>query len=150
MLSTLVAGLLLGAPAAAAEPVATLEHRVRLDHAAGPVDAQYRSRVTLTHQQLGSAAPGGRPSTLRCAWRADLVVEREARPASGAVLQRALRREAAAEGSRPGWCSTQRAAIAREVAGRTRALQGELAALAEEDRDVLAAEIDRLHRGTGG
>lgn len=136
----LILGLLLAAP------FSEIAHRVRIDHVAGPVHADYRMRVEVRHQQLGVAGPGGRMSTLRCRWQADLVVDRQARHAGG-MLQRALRRDGVAEGSRPGWCTTNRAVIAEDVARATRDMRGAVEALARRDAEDLRAELDQI--GTG-
>ncbi len=134
------AGLLL-----AAAPLASPEHVVRIDHHAGPVDARYRSAVTIDHRQVGAAGPGGRPSTLRCAWRADLAVHREAHNTAGLSAARSFGREGVLTGSRPGWCETGKRAIADEVAARADELDSHLRALAQEDHAPLRAELDRLH-----
>lgn len=147
MLNLIAAGLLLGTAGTA--PPAQIEHRVRVDHPAGSVDAHYRTRVDISHRQIGAVAPPGAPSTLRCAWRADMHVEREARHASGSVLQASLRRDSVAKGSRPGWCATQRDAIAKEVAGRTDAMRGQLVEVAREDHGALTETLDRLQREAG-
>lgn len=120
-------------------------HSVRIDHQRGAIEAQYRSRVRIAHQQVGAVTPGGVPSTLRCAWRANVTVDRDARQAGGTTLARTMTREAALTGSRPGWCDGAKAGIAREVAGRASAIRDHMLAMAEEDRAVLSAEIDRLH-----
>lgn len=133
----LILGLLLGAP------TSEIAHSVRLDHAAGPVHADYRMRIDVRHDQVGVAGPGGRPSTLRCRWQADLVVDRHARHASG-TLHRALREERVASGSRPGWCTTNRAAIAKDVARATEDMRGAVQALARQDTETLRAELDQI------
>ncbi|KQM86552.1 hypothetical protein ASE67_12195 [Sphingomonas sp. Leaf23] len=139
-------GLLLGAAIAA--PDGGMAHSMRIDHRSGTVQSDYTADVRVTHQQVGTVGAGGRPSTLRCVWRAGLVVERQARHASGSTLARSFTHDAAIEGSRPGWCSAQKAAIAQEVARRDAVLQARLVQLAEEDHPVLHAEIDRMHGTT--
>lgn len=145
MLAILFGGLLLGA--AAAQPQAV--HSVRLDHVSGPVHAQYRGDVTIRHRQTGSVAPGGRASTLRCTWAADLTVEREARHGSG-ILSRSLRRDRVLKGNRPGWCGQHKAAIAEEVARQDDVVRAQMLALAEQDSRELHAEVDRLVARTQG
>ncbi len=137
----LVLGLLLAAPAS------EIAHSMRIDHATGPVHAEYRMRVDVRHEQLGVAGPGGRASTLRCRWQADLVVDRQARHAAG-TLRRDLRQEGVAAGSRPGWCTTNRAGIARDVARATQDMRGAVAALAGQDAEMLRAELDQIGPGT--
>lgn len=133
----LILGLLLAAP------FSEIAHSVRIDHEAGPVQADYRMRIDVRHQQLGTAGPGGRTSTLRCRWQADMMVDREARHPAG-TLQRALRQERVATGSRPGWCTANRAVIARDVASATKDMRGAVEALARRDADTLRAELDRI------
>lgn len=125
-----------------------IEHRMQVDHASGAVDARYSADVRIEHRQIGSVGVGGRPSTLRCLWRAGLVVDRQARHATGSTLARSFAHDNAVEGSRPGWCSAQKAPIAREVAARGDELRAQLVRLAQEDHGVLHAEIDRLHGTT--
>ncbi|KZE15336.1 MULTISPECIES: hypothetical protein [Sphingomonas] len=136
-------GLLLGAAMAA--PNGDIAHSARIDHRTGAVHSDYTADVQVTHQQIGTVGVGGRPSTLRCLWRAGLVVERQARHESGSTLARSFTHDKVIEGSRPGWCSAQKTAIAQEVASRNDALQARLVQLAQEDHPVLHAEIDRMH-----
>ncbi|OAN66948.1 hypothetical protein [Sphingomonas sp. TDK1] len=135
----LILGLLLAAP------FSEIAHSVRIDHPAGPVHTDYRAQIDIRHQQLGVAAPGGRASTLRCRWQADLVVDRQARHAAG-TLQRELRQEAVASGSRPGWCTANRAAITKDVASATKDMRGAVEALAARDAEMLRAELDQIGR----
>jgi len=129
---------------ASAAPQAGMAHSVRIDHATGAVQSDYSADVTVTHRQVGTVGAGGRPSTLRCMWRAGLVVDRQARHVSGSTLARSFAQDNVVEGSRPGWCTAQKTAIAREVAARTPELQARLVQLAQEDHGVLHAEIDRM------
>ncbi|RDE05231.1 hypothetical protein [Sphingomonas aracearum] len=133
----------------ASDPAATpLEHSSRADHPSGVAHARYRGDLAIEHRQVGSAAPGGRMSTLSCRWSARLTVRREARHATGAALHRSFERAEVLEGRRPGWCDTQRAAIRQEVAQRSGELRGHLVSLAAEDSAVLHAELDRLHEAS--
>jgi hypothetical protein len=126
------------------EPGLNVEHRVRIDHGAGPVEAHYRTQVNIRHKQVGTMTKPGTPSTLRCAWRADVRVMREARHGSGSVLARTHDSQTVLSGTRPGGCNTSRDSIAREVATRGEALRAHLIEVAERDRGVLHAELDRL------
>lgn len=134
-------GLLLAAP------FSEIVHSARIDHPSGPAHAEYRMRVDVRHQQLGVAAPGSHAATLRCRWRADLVVDRQASHATG-TLRRVLHREDVASGSRPGWCTANRAVIAKDVASSTGAMRGAAAALAGQDAEALRAELDLIGTGT--
>ncbi|WP_312490474.1 hypothetical protein [Sphingomonas sp.] len=145
MNTLLIAGLALGAAVASD---GALEHRVQLDHHSGQVAVHYRADVGVTHKQIGAVATGGRPSTLRCLWSANMTVHREARATNGATLTRSAAHDNVIEGSRPGWCSTSRQAIAQEVAQRRDALHDHLQAVAQEDHPTLRAEMDRLHPET--
>lgn len=118
-------------------------HRVELDHRGARVDVTYRGDTLIEHKQIGMPAPGGRMSTLRCAWQARVSVHREARVAAGHVLTRTVASATPMEGSRPGWCSGQRVAIARDVAARSEDVRAHLLAVAASDRDTLALELDR-------
>ncbi len=148
MIHLIATGLLLGMSPMAAP--GEIEHRVQLDHPAGPVDARYRPRIDIEHRQIGAVAPPGAASTLRCAWQANLHVDREARHSSGSLLQATLRRDAIASGSRRGWCASQRDAIAQEVSLRVESMRGHLVDVAQEDHGALTQALDRLHRGAGG
>ena len=145
MNTLMIAGLLLGGVAASDD---ALEHRVRIDHHSGPVAVRYSADVGVTHKQIGAVTTGGRPSTLRCQWSANVTVHREARADSGATLMRSASRDGVIEGSRPGWCSANRTAIAQEVARRQESVRDHLQAVAQEDHGLLRAEMDRLHAET--
>lgn len=149
---TLPALMLAGLATSAAVAAPTqpgVEHRTRIAHSSGPVEAAYRGRVDISHRQLGAATPGGRPSTLRCLWSANVTVDRAATSASGMTLARSVDGGAAIEGHRAGWCDTHRASIAQEVARRTDQLRAHVEVLAAEDHDVLRAELDRAATRTG-
>ncbi len=141
----LVAGLVLGSMAASD---GALEHRMQMDHHSGPVAVRYSADVGVTHKQIGAVATGGRPSTLRCQWSANVTVHREAKAGTGATLLRSASRDGVIEGSRPGWCSANRSAIAQEVARRQDSVRDHLQAVAQEDHGLLRAEMDRLHAET--
>lgn len=136
MLAALLAGVV--------SPLPVADHVMRVDHPAGAVDARYQGRIAVAFRQVGAASPGGRPSTLRCHWRADLAVERVATLSTGTAT-RSFGRDAVFAGTRPGWCETSRAAIARDVAARADEVHGHLRALAREDHAPLRADLDRLH-----
>lgn len=143
MTNVIVAALALGIFATGAGEA--LEHRTRIDHATGTTDVHYRGDVAIAYKQTGAVAPGGAASSLRCHWKANVVVNREARHASGHVVARSFATPQVIEGSRPGWCATSRDSIAREVAQRSEDVRRHLMAAAEEDHPVLTAELDRLH-----
>ena len=130
---------------AAGPAAANITHTASLEHASGPVQAQYRGAVVIAHKQVGAVAPPGARTTLRCAWTARIAVDRVATTASGAVASRSFDTEGVAKGSRAGWCKTNRSAIAQEVAGRLRDADRHLARAAHQDRPVLLSEVDRIH-----
>lgn len=143
MIVSIVAGLLLGTPFA---PVtADAAHRVQMDHRGQRVDVTYRSEVDVAHKQVGAVGAPGRPSALRCAWTASVDVHREARHAAGHVMARTISADAPLTGSRPGWCDTQRDAIAQDVAARSGKVRDHLLAVAARDQDALVAELDAAH-----
>jgi hypothetical protein len=120
-----------------------LEHRTQVDHASGSVEARYVGTVQLVPRQLGSPGPGGRPSTLRCEWRANLAVEREARHETGGLLSRSIVDSDGLKLTRPGWCNSSRSAVVAEVAARSDVLQERLLAIAAEDRAALLEQVER-------
>lgn len=136
--------LALGLAAALDPAFPAIEHRTRVEHPKGAIEAIYKTRVAVTHKQIGSAAKPGTPSTLACTWRADIHVERSALHGSGASLSRQIARDGVVEGRRAGWCNGGRSAIAAEVARRTHEIHDQVVALAREDEAVLQAELERL------
>jgi hypothetical protein len=132
----------------AAEPgLPAAEHRVRLEHGGTVVDAHYRTRVLLVSQQTGTVSKVGTPSTLRCVWRADVRIDRQATSGPAVRLARGIAREGVLTGHHAGWCGAHRAAIAREVARRGDAIQADLLEVAQEDETVLRAELDQARPG---
>ncbi|QAY75998.1 hypothetical protein [Sphingosinicella sp. BN140058] len=119
------------------------EHRTRLDHSGRSLEIHYRGQVSLVTRQIGSVTKAGTPSTLRCLWRADIDLRREAQSGAGVRLARGIDREGVLEGSRSGWCDAHRTSIAREVAGRADQIQAQVRALAQEDHDMLKSEFER-------
>jgi hypothetical protein len=142
MKRSVIAGLALAASLAA--PAAALEHEVVIDHAAGPIAADYKGSVTVRTTQVGAAGVAGRPSTLRCNWTASLNVERVARVGESLQSRRSLSRDDVASGSRPGWCETQAKAIDKLVDTRSEAVRGAMLALIEADRAELLAEAETV------
>ena len=135
-----LAGLALGASLAA--PALALEHEVVIDHAAGPIAADYKGSVTVETTQIGTAGVAGRPSTLACQWTATLNVERVAKVGEGLRSRRAMSQEDVAGGSKPGWCETNAKAIDRLVDARSETFRGAMLALVEQDRAAILAEAD--------
>ncbi len=135
------AGLMLSAIVVTSD--VPLEHRTRVDHTSGSVEAHYTGTVHLVAKQVGSPGPGGRASTLRCEWSAKLAVNREARHEAGGLLSHSMTDREGIALSRPGWCNSHRGAVKAEIASRTDELQQRLVALAAEDRDTLLAQVER-------
>ncbi|AQR74107.1 hypothetical protein [Sphingomonas sp. LM7] len=142
--------LALGLMAAIDPALPAIEHRTRVKHAEGAVDALYKTRVSISHRQIGSATKPGTPATLRCVWRANIHVERSAVHGSGASLSRQIARDGVVEGHQPGWCNGGRNAIAAQVARRTGEIHDQVVALAREDESVLQAELERLNGNRQG
>lgn len=142
-----LAGLL---GAAIAAPAAALEHEVVIDHASGPIAADYKGSVTIETNQVGTAGVAGRPSTLRCNWTATLNVERIAQVGETLRSQRTLTSEDVASGSRPGWCETSAKAIDRLVDSRNEKFRTAMLALVEQDRSTILAEAESAKGNTRG
>ena len=137
--------LVMGAAALAASlaaSAAALEHEVVINHAEGPIAADYKGTVTVETRQVGAAGVAGRPSTLACQWTARLDVERVAKVGEALRSQRVLTRDKVASGTRAGWCETQTKAIDRMVEARRDTMRSAMMALVEQDREALLAEAD--------
>lgn len=139
---SLILALTLGA-IADVPAIPVTEHRTQLEHSEGSLDVHYQGQVSLVTRQIGSVTKAGTPSTLRCLWRADIDIRREAQSGAGVRLARGIDREGVLEGSRSGWCDAHRASIAREVARRADQIQAQVRALAQEDHEVLKSELER-------
>ncbi|WP_181443443.1 hypothetical protein [Porphyrobacter sp. YT40] len=134
-----LAGLL---GAACAMPAAALEHDVVIDHADGPIAADYKGSVTIETKQVGTVGVAGRPSTLRCRWTATLNVERVAQVGETLRSQRTLTSDDVASGSRPGWCESNAEAIDRLVDSRRDSFRAAMLALVDQDRSAILAEAE--------
>ncbi|PKP90085.1 MAG: hypothetical protein CVT76_10110, partial [Alphaproteobacteria bacterium HGW-Alphaproteobacteria-15] len=108
-----IAGLIIGAYFGS--PALALEHAVTIEHAGGPIAADYQGTIAVDLRQVGAAGVAGRPSTLRCNWTASLAVERTAKVGETLQTRNWLNRDDVASGSRPGWCKPQDRAIKRLV-----------------------------------
>lgn len=138
-------GMALGA--CLASPALALEHEVVIDHADGPIAADYRGSVTVSTRQVGAAGAAGRPSTLRCEWTASLNVERVAKVGETLRSQRSIRRDDVESGSKPGWCETNAKAIDKLVDARRDSFRSAMLALVEQDRSALLAEAESERPG---
>jgi len=136
VMSSLVLAASLAAPAYA------LEHEVVIDHAEGPIAADYKGTVTIETRQVGTAGVAGRPSTLSCQWTAKLDVERVAKLGSTLSSRRTLTSDNVASGARPGWCPSNPDAMTKLVDARSERVRSALLALVEQDRAALVAEAD--------
>lgn len=135
-----LAGLMLSASLAA--PAVALEHEVVIDHASGPISADYKGSVTIDTRQVGTAGVAGRPSTLRCNWTASLNVERVAVVGDAMQSRRTLTRDDVASGSRPGWCQTHTKAIDRLVETRRETFRAAMLTVIDQDRAEILAEAE--------
>lgn len=108
----------------------------------------YRSRISRVGRSTASSdwvpAPGGRSSTLRCAWSADLAMDRIASSSRGMRTSRSFAKNDVANGSLPGWCTTNKSAIAGEVARKVVDANKHILEAAREDQSALLLELDRL------
>lgn len=138
----LAAGLF--AALTAAEPILSLDHRAIVEHDGGSVEATYRTHVSLSKRQIGSVGKIGGMSSLRCEWRANITVHREARHASGALLSRRIADDGAVTASRPGWCEKHNLSVTREIAAREDQLRAHAMRLAQADEAELRAELAGL------
>ncbi len=138
-MSIIIAAALLAAPADAA-----LVHHERFDHAGAPVEVTYRGAVSADVRQVGTVSAPGRPATLHCRWQTRVTVERHARRGDDHVATRQIETSVPPGGTRPGWCSTQRAAIEAEVAAAGERLREHLAGVAMRDRPALIAELEQI------
>ncbi len=140
MIKRALAGAALAA--SLASPVLALEHEVVIDHAAGPIAADYRGSVTIETRQVGSMGAPGRPSTLSCQWTASLNVERIAKVGSALNSRRTLTTDDVVTGAKPGWCPNNAQALDKLVDARSDKVRSALLALVEQDRAALLAEAD--------
>lgn len=133
-----------------ASPALALEHEVVIEHAAGPIAADYQGSVTVQTKQVGTAGVAGRPSTLRCDWTASLNVERVAKVGETLQSRRSMTRDDVASGSRPGWCETNSQAIDKLVDSRRETIRTAMLALVEQDRSTILAEAESVQGNTLG
>lgn len=141
---TIIASIGMALGLATASGTAPAVHVVSLDHASGAVQAEYRGQIAIKQKQIGTSAPAGRPSTLRCVWEANLTVDRTATTGSGNLASRSFIQDGIAKGSRAGWCSTNGAAIARDASRSMGDVSQHLAAAAQRDGDTLLSELDQI------
>jgi hypothetical protein len=135
-----IAGLVVGMGFAV--PAAAMDHEVVIDHPAGTIAADYAGKVLVQTRQTGSAGAAGRPSTLRCEWTASLNVERNATVGTTLQTRRTMSRGGVANGTTPGWCSTNAKAIDRLVEARRDTFRSAMMAMVEQDRSAILAEAD--------
>ena len=128
--------------ASLAAPAHALEHEVVIDHAEGPIAADYKGTVRIETRQVGAAGVAGRPSTLSCQWTAKLDVERVAKVGSSLSSRRTLTSDDVGRGARPGWCPSNPEVIAKLLDTRSDRVRSALLALVEQDRAALVAEAD--------
>jgi hypothetical protein len=119
-------------------------HSATVAHAYGPARADYDTRIVVTHRQVGAVAGGGRAGTLACRWSADVAVERTAITAGNSLARRSFTQKSVASGQRPGWCSSARTAIDRDVSARLGDLSARAALAARDDHPALMSDLDRI------
>lgn len=121
-------------------------HSARIDHASNAYTADYQTRSTLHLDQVNAAHPM-REALPRCRWQADLVVHRavEGRGASVAALSKPIHHFAPLADTYAGSCASARPRIEAAIARHAQARVHEAVAVARQDGNVLAGELDSIH-----
>lgn len=114
-------------------------HTIAIDHNGKRIDAIYQARTDVSMKTVGSSAPT-RMDAQRCRWNAAIVVERKM--AHAPSLARTLPSDHKISGNQPGACPGNKNVIAREIALREDEVKAHLMAVAEQDRNLLVAELD--------
>lgn len=114
-------------------------HKVTMDHGGKPLEVVYQGEVTTQSKRVGSASPT-RMGNVRCDWKATVRVRRQL-PTHVTAADHLIAGERIIKGSRPGDCTTNRAAIERDVAARTDEVQTHVAELAARDQPALMAVL---------
>ncbi len=130
--------------ACAASPAFALKYDLVIDHAAGPIAADYRGEVTIETKQVGTVGVAGRPCTLRCQWTASLNVQRVGKLGAALSSRRTLTSEDVTSGFKPGWYPVNPAALDKLVDARDARFQAAMLELVAQDRAALLAEADTL------
>lgn len=125
-------------------PAQAMEHKAVIEHAIGPIMADYEGSTRIGMEQIGAAGVGGRPETLRCVWRISLSVERHARLGTLHAAKRTIADPDVVEGSAPGWCTRDNSGAERILARHRTALDAAMMALVEQDRELILVEADSL------
>lgn len=129
--------------ALAAATAAAPAHKVDIEHGGQTRTVEYQPAVDIRLQQAGIAPPGRTDSRI-CNWTATVAVERRIDGAAHRVGEtRTL------SGSQAGACAQQRDRIESQLAGRSGDVQAHVAAVAEQDRQRLTAELELAHGRTG-
>lgn len=143
-LAAAAAALAMCAPAQAAE------YKTTIDHAGGPIAADYAGKSRVAMEQVGGVGAAGRPSSLSCRWTVSLAVERHARLGSGHLARRSLVRSDVAKGATPGWCPDREHGAERIAARHGKDIHAALMALVEQDRALILAEADSIQQASLG
>ncbi len=126
-------------------PVMGMEHSTVIEHAAGPITADYSGKTRVDMKQIGSAGGAGRASSLRCQWSVSLSVERQARVGANMQARRSMLRDDVLTGSSPGWCSERGNGIDRVIEARRDDLRSAMMAMVAQDREVILVEAEGAH-----
>lgn len=118
---------------------AAATHSITIDHNGKRIDAVYHARTDVSMKTVGSAPPT-RMDNQRCRWNAAIVVERKM--AHAPTLARTLPSDRTLSGNQPGACPGNKRVIEREIALREDEVRKHLVAVAEQDRNLLVAELD--------
>ncbi len=142
MFTIIVAGLAAGL--AAIPPTDDLVHHVEISRGDTPMRVSYRAAVDVERRQVGMTPPT-RMGSARCAWQADVRVERRiagTETAAHPSLGRTIDAGPPLTGSRPGDCLTTRRGVDKDIAGRMPEVKAMLAAVAQRDAPQLLADLD--------
>lgn len=120
---------------------AAASHSVHIQHHGAPVEAVYNARIAVRAKTVGAHTPN-RMDSRRCNWTAEVVVERHL--ANAPSLVRTLAHDRDLTGSHAGACNRDTSDIQQQVARRGDGIKARLAAIAEQDRTQLAAELDSI------
>lgn len=134
-----VAGLSI--PASASE-FQHIRHQVNVPHGEREVTAVYQPKTMVSYRQIGNMSPN-RPSSARCLWKAEIMVERQlqAPTGQGSHVVRTLVPAKLIEGSTNGRCAQGKEQVSDTLARRADEVQAHVLAVAAEDRNALMAEL---------
>ncbi|WP_176595527.1 MULTISPECIES: hypothetical protein [Sphingobium] len=120
---------------------AAATHSVQIDHGGTPVQATYTARAEFRTKTIGARTPN-RMDMQRCQWTATIMVDRAL--SHGPALSRTVSSDKQFSGSEHGACTPGRQPGERNLAQHEGKIREHLAAVAEQDRAPLLAELDAV------